>query len=334
MGLHEGHREVVSIIVPVYNAAPYLGQCVNSLLSQTHSDVEVLLIDDGSTDGTSELCDSFASGDSRVRVVHQANEGVSSARNKGIGLVSGDYVMFVDADDWLTLDAVEILLDATRRVSSLAMFDYSTTTADGTLLSRAHNYGSLTGLLDASVVKERCLNVGSDQMLSSSWMLFIERRVLLDSGVRFNGRISMMEDLLFVYELLRNVGTVLVVDEDLYRWRQSPMSSSHGYIPALERNVGELRHLLLELGAPLNDLDIWSASMCSRVALSECRSSRSLCSVAQALSRLKHEYSSTLARLGSFKDYMRGSEYMIARALSFSPLLTTVLLRILLKIKD
>lgn len=334
MGLQNGHREIVSIIVPVYNAALYLGQCVDSLLSQTYSDVEVLLIDDGSTDGSRELCDSLASSDRRVRVAHQANEGVSSARNKGMGLASGDYIMFVDADDWLVQDAIETLLDATRGITSLTLFDYSTTTADGTGLLRANNFGSLSGLFDASAIQKRCLDVGDSQMLSSSWTLFVEKRTLLDSGVRFNRQIKMMEDLLFLYELLQNVDRVLVIDKDLYRWRQSPTSSSHGYIPAMEGNVEELRRLLMELGAPLAELDVWTASMCSRIALSECRSSKSVQSVAQTLSRLKNEHSSELARLGSFRDCMRGREYLIARTLSVSPLLAAVLLRMLIRIKE
>ena len=334
MGLQNGHREIVSIIVPVYNAALYLGQCVDSLLSQTYSDVEVLLIDDGSTDGSRELCDSLSSSDRRVRVAHQANEGVSSARNKGMGLASGDYIMFVDADDWLVQDAVETLLDATRGITSLTLFDYSTTTADGTGLLRANNFGSLSGLFDASAIQKRCLDVGDSQMLSCSWTLFVEKRTLLDSGVRFNRQIKMMEDLLFLYELLQNVDRVLVIDKDLYRWRQSPTSSSHGYIPAMEGNVEELRRLLMELGAPLAELDVWTASMCSRIALSECRSSKSVQSVAQTLSRLKNEHSSELARLGSFRDCMRGREYLIARTLSVSPLLAAVLLRMLIRIKE
>ena len=171
-------------------------------------------------------------------------------------------------------------------------------------------------------------------MLSSSWTLFVEKRTLLDSGVRFNRQIKMMEDLLFLYELLQNVDRVLVIDKDLYRWRQSPTSSSHGYIPAMEGNVEELRRLLMELGAPLAELDVWTASMCSRIALSECRSSKSVQSVAQTLSRLKNEHSSELARLGSFRDCMRGREYLIARTLSVSPLLAAVLLRMLIRIKE
>ena len=334
MGLKNGFRGIVSIIVPVYNAALYLGQCVDSVLSQTYSGVEVLLINDGSTDGSRELCNTLASSDRRVRVVHQANGGVSSARNRGIELASGDYIMFVDADDWLALDAVETLLDVTRGISSLTLFDYSITAADGTGLSRAHNFGSLSGVIDASAIQKRCLDVGDSQILSSSCTLFVEKRALLDSGVRFNRQIKMMEDLLFLYELLQNVDKVLVIDKDLYRWRQSPTSSSHGYIPDMESNVKEVRRLLKELGAPLAELDVWSASMCSRIALSECRSSKSIRSVAQVLFRLKNEHSSELARLRGFRNCMRGREYFIARALSASPLLAAVLLRMLIRIKE
>ena len=100
----------VSIIVPVYNSSDVLCECVNSLINQDYENIEIILVDDGSTDNSGEICDSFQEKDKRVKVIHKKNEGQSAARNLGIQESSGDYVMFIDSDDWLDLDAVSTLV--------------------------------------------------------------------------------------------------------------------------------------------------------------------------------------------------------------------------------
>jgi len=101
----------ISVIIPVYNVAAYLEQCVQSVRSQNFSDWELIMIDDGSTDGSSELCDRFAQDDARIRVQHQANSGVAVCRNKGIQLAQGEWVCFVDSDDWLDSNYLQILYE-------------------------------------------------------------------------------------------------------------------------------------------------------------------------------------------------------------------------------
>lgn len=101
---------MVSVIVPVYNVVSYLQRCVDSIISQTYVDLEIVLVDDGSTDGCSNLCDEFAIKDSRIVVLHQANMGLSAARNAGIDIAKGEYLVFVDSDDWIHPQYVEILL--------------------------------------------------------------------------------------------------------------------------------------------------------------------------------------------------------------------------------
>lgn len=102
---------MISIIVPVYNVARWLNECVNSVLRQTYTDWELLLIDDGSTDASPVLCDNYAAADSRIRVVHQPNAGASAARNVGLNMAHGEYFMFLDSDDyWYVSDALAQLL--------------------------------------------------------------------------------------------------------------------------------------------------------------------------------------------------------------------------------
>lgn len=103
---------LVSVIVPVYKVEAYLGRCVDSILSQTHRNLEVILVDDGSPDRCGEICDEYAQKDPRICVIHKENGGLSSARNAGIDIAKGQYLEFVDSDDWIEPDAVESLLSA------------------------------------------------------------------------------------------------------------------------------------------------------------------------------------------------------------------------------
>lgn len=102
----------ISVIVPVYNAGRYLPICLDSILAQTHRDLEILLVEDGSTDGSGAVCDGYAKIDGRVRVLHQENRGPSAARNRGLDAAAGEYIAFADADDVLAPDMLEILLEA------------------------------------------------------------------------------------------------------------------------------------------------------------------------------------------------------------------------------
>ncbi len=100
----------ISVIVPVYNVETYLARCVDSILAQTYQNLEVILVDDGATDSSGAICDDFAAKDSRVRVIHKANGGLSSARNAGLEAATGEYIAFVDSDDWIEPDAYAHLL--------------------------------------------------------------------------------------------------------------------------------------------------------------------------------------------------------------------------------
>ena len=110
-------NEKISVIVPIYNSIDCLERCVNSICAQTYTNIEILLIDDGSTDGTDKLCERLASEDSRIRTYHKQNGGASSARNMGIGLAEGEYLGFVDSDDYIEPDMYELLMSAAKKRS-------------------------------------------------------------------------------------------------------------------------------------------------------------------------------------------------------------------------
>lgn len=123
---------IISIIIPVYNAEKELKKCVESILRQTQKNIEIILIDDGSADASLSICQKYAEGDCRVKVVHQKNAGVSAARNAGIEMATGQYIGFVDSDDWIAPEMYERLLsEAERTGSDVVMCDATTVYDDG-----------------------------------------------------------------------------------------------------------------------------------------------------------------------------------------------------------
>ena len=123
--MSDNMKELISVIVPIYNVKSYLRQCLDSLLAQTYSNLEILLIDDGSTDESGNIADEYAQRDNRIRTFHQRNGGISAARNKGLDAMSGDYVMFVDGDDYVDKDFCKVALNlAIEKHVDIVSFGY------------------------------------------------------------------------------------------------------------------------------------------------------------------------------------------------------------------
>lgn len=106
--------ELVSVIVPVYNVEQYLEKCIDSIINQTYKNLEIILIDDGSTDSSGKICDSYAARDKRIKVIHQENGGLAVVRNIGVSAASGEYIMFVDSDDYIDTEIVQFLYEQSK----------------------------------------------------------------------------------------------------------------------------------------------------------------------------------------------------------------------------
>ena len=123
---------LVSVIVPVFNVEKFLEKCVSSITNQTYKNLEILLVDDGSTDNSGTICDNFSKNDNRLKVFHKKNGGLSDARNYGIERATGSYIMFIDSDDWIENDTIELLLDKTiEEKSDIVVFGISKDYDDG-----------------------------------------------------------------------------------------------------------------------------------------------------------------------------------------------------------
>lgn len=134
-------NELVSVIVPIYGVEDYLSKCVDSIINQTYKNLEIILVDDGGKDKCPEICDEYAGKDSRIKVIHKKNGGLSDARNAGIDIAKGEYFVFIDSDDWVETTMVEHLLDACKKynVKMAACGRYVT---DGTVIVRTAYEGA------------------------------------------------------------------------------------------------------------------------------------------------------------------------------------------------
>ena len=213
----------LSIIIPVYNTEVYLPACLDSILSQTFSDFEVLLVDDGSKDGSGAICDAYALKDSRIRVMHKENGGVSSARNLGMEQAQGEWIMFVDSDDELLPDGLSELAGGISNDVDLVMLDFAHSTYREKDMSLLHVEGRIVGREEALV----SMFNGTEKSYQGYAVAKLFRRSLLDDHhLMFDPTISIKEDTLFVVHFLCLSGKkVYVSDTPVYIYIQRPSSA-------------------------------------------------------------------------------------------------------------
>ena len=190
----------VSIIVPVYNAEKTLPRCVDSILQQEYSDFELLLVDDGSRDGSAALCDDFARADSRVRVLHKENAGVSAARNDALDLARGEYLQFLDSDDWITPEATKLLVrTAQAERCDLVIADFYRVVGD-----RVSHKGGIEedGVLSREAFAAYMMENPADFYYGVIWNKLYRRDIVERHGLRMDAGISWCEDFIFNLEYI------------------------------------------------------------------------------------------------------------------------------------
>jgi len=226
----------ISVIVPVYQAERFLKKCTDSILGQTFADLELLLIDDGSPDASGRLCDEIASADSRVRVIHKHNEGVSVARNLGLREAGGRYIAFVDADDWLAENALQTLHDALRKAGAdsagcghvLAYPDGRTEVERGALPTGVYRPDEImSGIVDR-LLGDR-LGKPGEVLNGFIWRFLFDRSIIAEHHISFSG--AYLEDELFLMEYFCLAKCLAMVDEPLYFYQQNPASVTRTYLP-------------------------------------------------------------------------------------------------------
>ncbi|MCH5327993.1 MAG: glycosyltransferase family 2 protein [Coprobacter sp.] len=197
-----------SIIIPVYNVAPYIRKCLDSVLTQDVNDWEALLIDDGSTDGSGSVCDEYAGRDSRFRVFHKTNGGVSSARNMGLDNARGEWVWYVDPDDWLAEDALTFLADAVNGKNCDTVFFGIEYYDESTALMGCEDRESIVDR-----AKDETIILGDYPPQN----YLLKREIIEKHHLRFSDGIPVGEDLEYQYKYLMVCQNPISIDKRLYK---------------------------------------------------------------------------------------------------------------------
>ncbi len=208
--------KLVTVIVPVHNTEKYIQKCMESLLCQTHSNIEIILVEDGSTDSSYALCSEYAAKDARVTCIHLENGGVSAARNYALDMAKGQYVMFVDSDDYVEPDYVQTLLEAMcLSKAELAVCNYWWTYSDREEV-QMKDYKS-----GRYPVKEYYRDVlGRSMFHGFLWNRIFKRDIIEENNIRMDTKVAVAEDLKFVCEYAQFIDEYVYVDRALYHYLQ------------------------------------------------------------------------------------------------------------------
>lgn len=210
---------MISIIAPVYQSERYLEILINSIINQTYLDWELLLIDDGSTDGSAEICDTYAQKDNRIRVVHKANGGVASARNKAMEMAGGEYLAFADSDDWVEPDWLERLYTTAReQEADIVVCDFYEEYPQKSIV-RHKNDNSIIVLNR----KEALLLTFQDNINSYLWSMLIRKDIAQERFAAFRA----FEDYATVFAWMFRAHRVVLLHTTLYHYRQYAYSCLH-----------------------------------------------------------------------------------------------------------
>lgn len=227
---------IISVIVPVYNAKNYIVRCVESILEQTVKDIELILVDDGSTDGSGLICDSYEY-NSMVKVIHQENRGVSSARNKGIEMASGAYIAFVDSDDYLEKNMFQQMLNGISG-SDLAMCGY---------YKQNKQY---QGVPEKEIVDrvDAMINVIQNEGFKGFlWNKLFKKSVIDKYKLTFSENIHMCEDLLFCAKYINVCSRVCFLPDILYHYVENENSVSGTVFNLKQVSIIEAYNELLKI---------------------------------------------------------------------------------------
>lgn len=208
---------VFSVIVPVYNVEQYIDRCIQSILDQSYRNFELILVDDGSSDNSGTICDKYVVDDKRVKIIHQENKGLSAARNVGMELAKGEYLYFVDSDDWIEKETLQVLADEIRlNKSDVIIFGYkevTRTVTNSIIMIESKEY------IDAGIVKE---NLICDKWRNYVWNKCFRRKLF--TGIEFPvGRIY--EDLYIVPTVVYGAKIISVLPDVLYNYNRENVSS-------------------------------------------------------------------------------------------------------------
>ena len=248
---------LVSIVVPAYNAELHLSECLDSILKQTYSNLQIIVIDDGSTDSTAIICDEYKKKDNRVTIIHQKNKGVSASRNIGIDIAEGEFLQFVDADDLLVPEAVEHTVRHLTKSSADALYFNFAAFSGNKLIKRSKIAYKDFPVVEKSDRKETFKFINSGFISNYIWAFLFRTVFLKKNHIFFDSSLSFGEDVLFVNEVALAASYISYLNEPIYLYRkeQGTVTQRH----TVKYSLSDLRvvsslDLLHKNNADLDDL--------------------------------------------------------------------------------
>ncbi len=209
----------ISIIIAIFNAENYLPSCIEDLLAQTMQDVELLFIDDGSTDGTAGICDEYAQKDSRIRVFHEQHQGVAHARQKGIENAKGEYTIHIDADDKIAPTMLEEMYDAASESNAdMLICDYLEIRNSGAV----YHSQKPTSLSAEGVANDMIRG----KLYGSLWNKLIRTACFQENDVRFRNDLTMREDMFFIFDTLPYISKIAYLPKAFYNYDRTSNTTS------------------------------------------------------------------------------------------------------------
>lgn len=209
---------LISIIVPVYNTEKYIDRCLTSILNQTYKNLEIIIVDDGSSDKCREICDNYKKIDKRIKVIHKENGGVSSARNMGLNYAIGEWIYFCDSDDEIYHDGLESLISNIEEDTTLCFGGYSIENLNNRFISTGI---AKTGRYEVINLLRWILNA-TPYYQGYLFNKLFKRTIIMNSNIRFDTNIHFNEDRLFIIKYLcSQSGKLYYIDKCIYRYYES-----------------------------------------------------------------------------------------------------------------
>lgn len=234
-------KGLVTVVVPVYKVEKYLDHCVNSIVSQSYENLEIILVDDGSPDRCPEMCDRWAEKDSRIKVFHQENQGLSAARNVGIANATGQYICFVDSDDFIDVDMVRRTYElAEKEQAELVVFGMGHASEDGQVIGKdmptpqekTYRGCAVQEVFFPEIVSHNPETGKSFNVILSACVVLFSMELIRRADWKFaSEREVLSEDVYSLLALYKDVQSVAVLEDALYFYRKNNMSISRSYRP-------------------------------------------------------------------------------------------------------
>jgi len=225
---------LVSLIVPVYNLAPYLKECLDTIQKQTYPELEVWMVNDGSADSSRDICEIYVRNDSRFHLINKPNSGVSDSRNRALDQAQGKYVQFIDGDDWLTLDATGTLVHTAESTGADLVLAHFYRVADERMAPRGHI--KTERVLTRQEFAAEMMKAPANYYYGVLWNKLYRRSILEDRRLRFDTQVNWCEDFLFNLEYIQYVRLVATVPKPIYYYRKRETSLVNSRI-SLRRTI-------------------------------------------------------------------------------------------------